>query len=164
MLFITCSSPAPPEETSSLKEETTSPPKQVSKNVMQTLVSDPTLTTFVMAVKNLKMVGYLSGNGPFTVFAPTNEAFAALPEEVVTELFSKNQEDLEVLIKYHILAQEWYSKDMIDDQRKKTLNGVSIRCDRSQGLMINGGDVLESDIITSNGIIHIVDAILLPED
>lgn len=136
--------------------------KTITYNIVQYLVSEPSMTSFLAGVKSTKLLGVLSGKGPYTVFVPTNTAFAALPEKVLSELFYQDLEGLKALITYHVVPGAWDLPDMLDGQKKLTLNGGLIHCSREQGPQINGVDIIQSSIQTKNGIIHLIDEILLP--
>jgi len=118
--------------------------------------------TLVTAVTEANLVGALSGEGPFTVFAPTNDAFAALPEGVLTELLS-NPDALSQVLLYHVVSGQVEADDIPDRLNADTLNGQAIVI-RALGddVSVNGADVVTADVFASNGVIHVIDRVLLP--
>jgi len=141
-----------------------------SKNIVQNAVNSPDHTTLVAAVKAGGLVDTLSGPGPFTVFAPTNEAFAKLPEGTVDTLLKpENKDQLVKILTYHVVA------DLIKMIKKgggkaelKTVSGGTITASLDMGKVIltdeKGGKatVTIADVFQSNGVIHVIDAVLLP--
>merc|ERR1712003_181621 len=118
--------------------------------------------TLVTAVTEADLVGALSGDGPLTVFAPTNDAFAALPEGVLAELLS-NPDALSQVLLYHVVSGQVESDDIFNGLNAETLNGQSIVF-RTLGdeVSVNGADVVSADVFASNGVIHVIDRVLLP--
>merc|ERR1712183_924294 len=118
--------------------------------------------TLVTAVTEANLVGALSGEGPFTVLAPTNDSFAALPEGVLTELLS-NPDALSQVLLYHVVSGQVEADDIPDRLNADTLNGQAIVI-RALGddVSVNGADVVTADVLASNGVIHVIDRVLLP--
>ena len=98
--------------------------------------------------------------GPFTVFAPTNEAFAKLPEAFLEDLFDSESNQLKLLLQYHIVEDYIIKNDMITGLKAQTTNGIPIIFNRSDGLRINNANILLEDIVTTNGVIHIIDEVM----
>ena len=111
-----------------------------------------------------ELVDALKGEGPLTVFAPTDEAFAALPEGTVESLLlPENKELLTSILLYHVVAGAVMAADVVELDSAATLNGASVSISVSDsGVMINNANVVQADVAASNGVIHIIDAVLLP--
>lgn len=132
------------------------------KTIVETAVEAGTFTTLVAAVQAAGLVETLSGEGPFTVFAPTDEAFAALPEGTVEGLL-ENPEALASILTYHVVAGSVMSGDLSDGMTAATVNGAEITISIDGGtVMINDATVAAADIETSNGVIHVIDSVILP--
>lgn len=120
-------------------------------------------STLATALTEAELVSALQGEGPFTVFAPTNEAFAALPEGVLADLLlPENQSQLQDILLYHVVDGQIFSGNLVDGATPTTLQGQTLTVDLSEGVMINDANVTTADIITTNGVIHVIDAVLLP--
>ncbi|MDF1694326.1 MAG: fasciclin domain-containing protein [Saprospiraceae bacterium] len=132
-------------------------------SVVDVVVNSPDHTTLEAAVIAADLAGTLSGNGPFTLFAPTDDAFAALPEGTVEALLEDPQGALTDILLYHAVAGKALSTDLSDGQTITTINGkdvtVTINMD---GVFINDAQVTVADIETDNGVVHVIDAVLLP--
>jgi len=131
-------------------------------SIMETAKAAGTFNTLLAAVEAAGLNSALSGEGPFTVFAPTDEAFAALPEGTVESLL-KDKEKLASILTYHVLEGAVKAEAVVGIDRAETLNGqsVSVMVDNDK-VMIDNAQVVAVDIICSNGIIHIIDAVMLP--
>ena len=148
-----------------------------SKNIIENAVNSKDHTTLVAAVKAGELVEVLSGEGPFTVFAPTNAAFDKLPEGTVANLLKpENKKTLQTVLTYHVIAGKFNAKDVIALIKKndgiaavKTVAGTEIRLSLENGKVTitdaNGGTstVTIADVNQSNGVIHVVDSVLLPK-
>jgi uncharacterized surface protein with fasciclin (FAS1) repeats len=133
-------------------------------DIIDTAVDAGSFKTLVAAVKAAGLVEALKGEGPFTVFAPTDEAFAALPEGTVEELLKpENKEKLVAVLTYHVVEGKVMSKTAVTLEEAETLNGekFSLEFD-GEKLMINNATVVKADIETSNGVIHVIDKVLIP--
>lgn len=131
-------------------------------NIVETAVEAGSFTTLVAAVEAAGLVETLSGEGPFTVFAPTDEAFAALPEGTVEGLL-EDPEALAAVLTYHVVPGAVMSGDLSDDMMATTVNGADITVSIDMGtVMINEATVTTADIETSNGVIHVIDSVILP--
>ncbi len=135
------------------------------EDIVDIASSNEDLSTLVAALQKAELVETLQGEGPFTVFAPTNAAFDQLLMELdvtVEELLE--QPDLEKVLTYHVVSGEVMSTDLEDDMEADTVNGQKIMVDLSDGVMINDATVKTADIKASNGVIHIIDKVLVPDD
>ena len=132
-----------------------------SMDIVDTAVSAGSFTTLVAAVQAAGLVDTLKGDGPFTVFAPTDEAFAALPEGTVEALLA-DPEALAAILTYHVVAGKVMSTDLSDGMMAATVNGADITIGTMGGVSVNGANVLTADIEASNGVIHVIDAVILP--
>jgi len=130
-------------------------------DIVDTAVSAGQFKTLVKAVQEAGLVDTLKGQGPFTVFAPTDEAFAKLPPGTLEALLN-NKEKLAQVLTYHVVAGKLKSGD-VKPGEVKTVEGQSVRV-RTQGgtVMVNNAKVIKTDIMASNGVIHVIDTVLLP--
>lgn len=134
-----------------------------SKDIVDTAVGAGSFETLVAAVQAADLVDTLKGEGPFTVFAPTDEAFAALPEGTVeTLLMPENKDQLVAVLTYHVIPGKVMSGDLSDDMTAATVQGGDITIDLDNGVMVNDAKVVQADIETSNGVIHVIDKVILP--
>ena len=135
--------------------------------IVEVASGNKSFSTLVAAVKAAGLVETLSGAGPFTVFAPTDEAFAKLPAGTVEELVKpENKEKLTAILTYHVLAGKVMAADAIaaDGKMVKTVNGQEIAIKVKDGkVMINDSTVIIADVPASNGVIHAIDTVLLPK-
>ena len=132
-----------------------------SKDIVDTAVEAGTFTTLVAAVQAAGLVDTLKGEGPFTVFAPTDEAFAALPAGTVEGLL-EDPEALAAILTYHVVAGKVMSTDLSNNMMATTVNGADVTIMTEGGVMVDGANVVAADIETSNGVIHVIDAVILP--
>ncbi len=132
-----------------------------SMDIVDTAVSAGSFTTLVAAVEAAGLVDTLKGEGPFTVFAPTDEAFAALPEGTVEGLLA-DPEALAKVLTYHVVAGKVMSGDLTNEMMAPTVNGADITIMTEGGVMVNDANVVTADIEASNGVIHVIDAVILP--
>jgi len=121
-------------------------------------------TTLVAAVTEAELAETLSGEGPFTVFAPTNDAFAKLPEGTVDDLLKpENREKLVSILTYHVVPGKMMAAD-VKAGEVKTVNGQKLTVSMADGdVMVNDAKVIKTDIVTSNGVIHWIDTVLMPK-
>ncbi|MEL7486484.1 MAG: fasciclin domain-containing protein [Pseudomonadota bacterium] len=133
-------------------------------DIVDTAVSAGSFTTLVAAVQAAGLEETLRGDGPFTVFAPTDEAFAALPAGTVENLLKpENKDALVGILTYHVVAGKTKSKDLAGKTLSvATVNGAEISVDGTDGVKINGATVTAADVYASNGVIHVVNQVLLP--
>lgn len=136
------------------------------KDIVETAASNEMFSTLVTAVKSADLVNTLKGDGPFTVFAPTDDAFAALPEGTLEMLLKpENKQTLVSILTYHVVSGKVTAKDVSTLSEASTVEGskVMISTDMNK-VMINDANVIKADVITSNGVIHVIDTVLLPSD
>ncbi len=132
-----------------------------SKDIVDTAVDAGTFTTLVAAVEAAGLVDTLKGEGPFTVFAPTDEAFAALPEGTVEGLLA-DPEALAAVLTYHVVAGKVMSGDLSDGMTAATVNGADVTIMTEGGVKVNAANLVAADVEASNGVIHVIDAVILP--
>jgi len=130
-------------------------------DIVDTAVSAGSFTTLVAAVKAAGLVDTLKGPGPFTVFAPTDEAFAKLPAGTVDSLL-KDIPKLKKILTYHVVSGKVMAADAAKLKSAKTVEGSEIKIDASNGVKINDSTVTTADVAADNGVIHIIDSVLLP--
>jgi uncharacterized surface protein with fasciclin (FAS1) repeats len=130
-------------------------------DIVDTAVSAGSFTTLVAAVKAAGLVDTLKGAGPFTVFAPTDEAFAKLPAGTVESLL-KDIPKLTKILTYHVVAGKVMAADVVKIKSAKTVEGSEVKIDASNGVKINDSKVVTPDVAADNGVIHIIDTVLLP--
>jgi uncharacterized surface protein with fasciclin (FAS1) repeats len=134
-----------------------------SKDIVDTAVGADGFNTLVAAVQAAGLVDTLKGDGPFTVFAPTDEAFAALPAGTVENLLKpENKDQLIAVLTYHVVPGKVMSTDLQDDMMAATVQGGSITIDLDNGVMVNDATIAAADIVASNGVIHVIDKVILP--
>ncbi len=134
--------------------------------IVETAQEAGNFETLLTAAETAGLVETLSGEGPFTVFAPTDEAFSALPEGTVDELLmEENRDRLTSILTYHVVSSEAMAADLSDGQELETVNGemleVSIDGDT---VMIGDATVTQADIAASNGVIHVIDSVMMPPE
>ena len=136
-----------------------------SKNIVENAAGSADHTTLVAAVKAAGLAETLSGAGPFTVFAPTNEAFNKLPAGTVDNLLKPEmKKDLTNILTYHVVAGKLMAADLKDGQKLKTVEGGELTVSIKDGkVMINGANVTIADVVSSNGVTHVIDAVLMPK-
>ncbi len=139
------------------------PAEEAAQDIVTLAVGTESLSTLVAAVKAAGLVETLQGEGPFTVFAPTNEAFAALPEGTLENLLKpENKDQLVAILTYHVVSGKVMSTDLSDGMKAATVNGAEITITTADGAKVNGANVAMADIEASNGVVHVIDAVILP--
>ena len=134
-----------------------------SKDIVDTAVEAGSFTTLVAAVEAAGLVETLKGEGPFTVFAPTDEAFAALPEGTVEDLLKpENKDQLVAVLTYHVVPGKVMSSDLSNGMMAATVQGGEVTIMTEGGVKVNDASVVTPDIETSNGVIHVIDKVILP--
>ncbi len=132
-------------------------------NIVETAIAAGTFNTLVAAVKAAGLVETLSGTGPFTVFAPTDDAFAKLPKETLADLLKpENKQKLTDILTYHVVSGRVMAADVSKITEADTVNGQQLKINATNGVKINNATVTTADVETSNGVIHIIDSVLLP--
>jgi len=134
-----------------------------SKNVVQTAIAAGQFKTLVKAVEAAGLAETLSGTGPFTVFAPTDEAFAKLPEGALAGLL-KNPEALKSVLLYHVVPGKVMAADVVKLKTAKTALGQAVQIDASKGVRLENANVVKTDISASNGVIHVIDTVIMPKN
>ena len=135
--------------------------KEKQKDIVDTAVAAGSFNTLVTAVQAAGLVDTLKSEGPFTVFAPTDEAFAKLPPGTVEALL-EDKEKLTAILTYHVVAGKKVAKDVIETAQLDTVQGSALKIDTSNGVKVGGATVQTTDIMTSNGVIHVIDTVLIP--
>jgi len=123
--------------------------------------STATFSTLVTALEAAGLVETLKGDGPFTVFAPTDEAFAKLPEGTIEALLA-DKEKLTAVLTYHVVPGRITSGEVVGLNSATTVQGSTVAIDASNGVQVNDAHVIQADIMASNGVIHVIDAVLIP--
>lgn len=159
---------APMEEEATAEEETEEAPAEEATEEASDIVaiasSNEDFTTLVAAVAAAGLVEVLQGEGPFTVFAPTNDAFAALPAGLVDKLLLPENKDLLVkILTYHVVSGAVMAADVTAGE-VPSVEGQNITVTTDMGVQVNGANVVTTDIVASNGVIHVIDAVILPPD
>jgi uncharacterized surface protein with fasciclin (FAS1) repeats len=136
-------------------------PAPVGSDIMDTTVSAGNFHTLVAAVKAAGLVETLKGDCPFTVFTPTDTAFAKIPEAQLNALLA-DKEALTRVLTYHLVPGKVMAADVVKADRSKTVEGGILAIHTSDGVKVDGANVVMSDILGSNGVIHVIDAVILP--
>lgn len=143
--------------------ERSTPPAKAT-TIVDVAASNEAFSTLVTAVKAAGLVETLSSEGPFTVFAPTNDAFARLPEGTLEALL-EDREKLTSILTYHVVAGKVTSDEVVGLDRATTVNGAELRIRTENGaVMINDATVTQADVMADNGVIHVIDTVLLPPE
>ena len=133
------------------------------KDIVDTAVAAGSFTTLAKALAAADLVDTLKGEGPFTVFAPTDEAFAALPAGTLDDLLKpENKAKLQEILKYHVVSGKVMAADAAKLTSAPTVAGKEIKVDATDGVKINDAKVVKADIAAKNGVIHVIDKVLLP--
>lgn len=131
-------------------------------DIVDTAVNAGSFSTLVAAIKAAKLVDTLKGAGPFTVFAPTDEAFAKLPEGTVDSLL-KDIPKLTKILTYHVVSGKVMAADVVKLKSATTVEGSNVKIDASKsGVKVNDATVATTDVAADNGVIHIIDTVLIP--
>jgi uncharacterized surface protein with fasciclin (FAS1) repeats len=133
----------------------------INMDIVDTAVKAGSFTTLVAAVKAAGLVETLKGTGPFTVFAPTDEAFAKLPQGTVDALL-KDIPKLKKILTYHVVSGKVMAADVVKMKSATTVEGSDLKVDASSGVKINNSTVTTPDVAADNGVIHIIDTVLMP--
>jgi uncharacterized surface protein with fasciclin (FAS1) repeats len=138
-------------------------PRPASADIVDTAVAAGSFKTLAAALQAAGLVETLKGPGPFTVFAPTDEAFAKLPAGTVDALL-KDKEKLASILTYHVVSGRVMAADVMKMKSAKTVQGGSLAIAAGRGgVTVDGVRVVKTDIVTSNGVIHVIDAVLMPK-
>lgn len=135
----------------------------MKKDIVDTAVDAGSFGTLVAAVQAAGLVETLKGDGPFTVFAPTDEAFAALPEGTVESLLlPENKDQLTAILTYHVVPGKVMSGDLSNNMMASTVEGSDVTIMTEDGVTVQDANVVTADIETSNGVIHVIDKVIIP--
>ena len=139
---------------------------KAEQDIVDIAASNPDFSTLVAAVKAAGLVDALKGDGPLTVFAPTNDAFAKLPAGTIDELLKPaNKDKLIAILTYHVVPGEVRAKDVIKVSSATSLQGQKIKVNTVNGKVnVDNAKVVATDIMASNGVIHVIDSVILPSD
>ena len=139
---------------------------KASMDIVDTAVSAKSFNTLVAALKAADLVDVLRGDGPFTVFAPTDAAFAKLPAGTVETLLKpENKAKLQAILTYHVVPGRYMAADVVKMSSAKTVNGKSFMVSMDGGnAMVDSAKIIQTDILASNGVIHVIDSVILPKD
>jgi len=144
-------------------------PARAADDIVDTAVKAGSFNTLVAAVKAAGLVETLKGRGPFTVFAPTDEAFAKLPKATLESLLkSENKGKLASILTYHVVAGKYDAARITGAKSKqygvKSVQGANIAVDLRNGVKVSGANVVKTDVLSSNGVIHVIDTVILPPE
>ena len=131
------------------------------KNITETAIAAGSFTTLLAALQAAELVETLSSSEPFTVFAPSDEAFAKLPPGTIASLL-QDKVKLTSILTYHVINGKHMAADIMKQTRIKTLHGSDLNIDATQGVMVGNAKVTQADITCSNGVIHVIDTVLIP--
>lgn len=136
------------------------------KDIVATAAAAGTFNTLATALKAAGLDDTLKGKGPFTVFAPTDEAFSKLPAGTVESLLKpENKEKLRAILLYHVVPGDVTAAKVVKLSSAKTVNGQDLKLKVNDGtVMVNDAKVVKADVLASNGVIHVIDSVLLPKD
>ncbi|WP_101068411.1 fasciclin domain-containing protein [Roseovarius salinarum] len=133
-------------------------------DIVDTAMAADDFNTLVAAVKAADLVDTLKGDGPFTVFAPTDAAFAALPKGTVEGLLEpENKDKLTSILTYHVVPGKVMSGDLSDGMTAETVQGGEVTIMTEGGVTVDGANVVQADVEASNGVIHVIDTVIMPE-
>lgn len=155
--------PATPDSASA--DMAAAPAEQPSSNILQTAAAAGSFSTLSAAIKAAGLEETLAGPGPFTVFAPTDEAFAKLPAGTVDNLLKpENKAKLVAVLTYHVVAGNMMAKEVVNSTKLKSVQGqeLSVVVDGTN-VRVDGAKVVKTDVTASNGVIHVIDAVVLPK-
>ncbi len=131
------------------------------KNIIETAVEAGNFTTLATALTAAGLIETLSGEGPFTVFAPTDDAFAKIPAETIAAVLA-DKEKLTAILTYHVVAGKVMAADVVKLTSATTVQGSDVTVDASNGVKINDATVTTADVEATNGVIHVIDTVLMP--
>jgi uncharacterized surface protein with fasciclin (FAS1) repeats len=136
------------------------------KDIIDTAVAAGSFNTLATALQAAGLADTLKGRGPFTVFAPTDEAFSKLPAGTVESLLKpENKEKLKAILLYHVVSGDVTAAQVVKLSSAKTINGQDLKLTVNEGtVMVNDARVVKTDVLASNGVIHVIDTVLLPKD
>ncbi|EAQ26038.1 fasciclin domain-containing protein [Roseovarius sp. 217] len=134
------------------------------KDIVDIAAGNESFSTLVAAVQAADLVETLKGDGPFTVFAPTNDAFAALPTGTVEDLLKpENKDKLAAILTYHVVPGKVMSTDLSDGMTAATVQGSEVTIGTTDGVTVDSAKVVQADIEATNGVIHVIDTVIMPK-
>ncbi len=167
LVLAACSDDAPDADETPVTQEQTTDEQATDEqpgDIVEVAVANDDFNTLVAAVEAAGLVETLQGEGPFTVFAPTDAAFEALPDGVLESLLEpENVETLQRILTYHVVPGAVFSTD-IEPGDVATVEGSTVTLATADGVTVNGATVVLADVEASNGVIHVIDRVILPED
>jgi uncharacterized surface protein with fasciclin (FAS1) repeats len=131
------------------------------KNIIETAVEAGSFNTLATALTAAGLIETLSGEGPFTVFAPTDEAFAKIPAETLAAVLA-DKEKLTAILTYHVVSGKVMAADVVKLDNATTVQGSDVAIDASNGVKVNDATVVTADVEATNGVIHVIDTVLMP--
>lgn len=132
-------------------------------DIVETAIAAGNFSTLAKALTAAGLIATLKGNGPFTVFAPTDEAFAKLPQQTLIDLLKpENKDKLTEILTYHVIPGKITASQVASISKAITVQGQSLTVDTKDGVKINDAKVIAADVEASNGVIHVIDSVLLP--
>ena len=132
-------------------------------DIVDTAVAAGQFNTLAKALSAAGLIDTLKSDGPFTVFAPTDEAFAKLPKGTLESLLA-DKDKLTAILTYHVVPGKVLAADVVKLDSAKTVQGSSVTIDTANGVTVDGANVIKTDIVTSNGVIHVIDSVILPKN
>ena len=138
------------------------PPPAAAKGILDVAAEAGTFKTLAAAIEAAGLVETLRGPGPFTVFAPTDEAFAKIPKADLDAILA-DKAKLTAILTYHVVAGKVMAKDVATMKTAKTVNGAELTIDTTSGVKIDGATVIKADIEAANGVIHVIDTVVVPK-
>jgi uncharacterized surface protein with fasciclin (FAS1) repeats len=149
----------------SLAAWTATPAHAQAKDIVDTAVAAGSFKTLAQALQAADLVTTLKGTGPFTVFAPTDEAFARLPAGTLDTLLKpENKDQLRRILTYHVVPGKVLAADVLKMRSAKAVSGDTITIAAQNGVTVDNARVVKTDIAAANGVIHVIDAVILPKD
>jgi uncharacterized surface protein with fasciclin (FAS1) repeats len=136
--------------------------KKTEMDVVDTAIAAGSFNTLVTAIKAAGLVDTLKGDGPFTVFAPTDEAFKKIPEDQLAALL-KDKTALTKVLTYHVVPGKVMAADVVTLDSAKTVEGQSVTISNGDGVKVDNANVVKTDIVASNGVIHVIDEVIMPK-
>ena len=133
-----------------------------SPDIVDVAAANGNFDTLVVAVKTAGLVDTLKGEGPFTVFAPTDEAFAKIPKDQLDALLA-DKEKLTAVLTYHVIPGNVKAADVAKLNKVRTVQGQSVSIDTTDGVKVDGARVIQADVVASNGVIHVIDTVIIPD-
>ncbi len=163
LAFAACGGSSP-EASSAQSAQASSGEEKAGADIVDTAVAAGSFSTLVAAVQAAGLVDTLKGAGPYTVFAPTDEAFAALPAGTVEDLLKpENKDKLVAILTYHVVAGDVRASDVVKLDKATTVQGSSLAISSGDaGVSVGEAHVVKTDIACSNGVIHVIDKVLIP--